>query len=341
MQGPEYQRPYLRHISAVLETHFPETRITQLDLKSIPSRSGRLRKMMGIYDLAFHSWVFGTRSIPAAGMHVNIAHGIDAGRFDALGSFSFGPGRLLKPDGKRVFDYVLTSGPWTAELAEEEVPAYQHRVLIVGDHRADRIRRLALDIKPCRKVLALNPDRPTIGISSTHGHGCLAKLLGSDILRILEDFKTSAQFIVFFHPFERIEQPSLYAAIQKYCSENQHAVLAMDGEAFDTHVAVCDAMIADIGSTSLYFSLLGKPMAFAALGMHPMLPHFPLMTLSHLVNEVSHTGDIGDFINGVVDGASWILSPPEHFIERLYPRGSNSSTLTREALAKILGSLNL
>jgi len=124
-----YQRPYLFRLANSIKT-FGNVEVRSFDVLEKTGFINRVLLTAKNHGVGFHSYPFRTERLPGTLHHSFISHGIDNGRYDELGSFCFGPGRMLGSGRKRLYDFILVSSAWSQEMAHIEVPEYDGRVLV-------------------------------------------------------------------------------------------------------------------------------------------------------------------------------------------------------------------
>ncbi len=334
-----YQRPYLVHLADSIKALYDNVEVRSFDLREEPRKIKRLALMAQNHGIGFHAYPFRTETFPATMHHVYVMHGLDNGRYDKLGSFSFGAGRVLGKSRKRLYDFLLVSSPWSRELAHLVVPEYTGKVLVTGDWRADAI--LCASNSPARnRAIIRIPERVSVvGIVSSHGTSSTLRQFGHQLIDTITSCHKNTVFMIFFHPYERIEQPELFESLQRYCQDHKNVRIVSDNQ-FEASLAACDLLISDYGSTSIYFSLLGRPIVFLPFDESLMLANFPTMTLRQQVQTAPSLTDSIPFIEEVNGrGNNRLLCPPQWFIQQLYPDGSNFSALSKKALETIFSSI--
>jgi len=328
-----YQRPYLFHLANSIKA-LGKVEVRNIDISEEIGLIKRSLLAARNHGVAFHSFPFHTGRYPGTLHHVFISHGIDSGRYDELGSFCFGAGRMLGTDKNKKYDFILVSSAWSQEMAHIEVPEYDGRVLVVGDWRADAVIRAGSNPVETRALLGVPDGVAVVGIVTSHGSHSTFRRFGHQLLDTIISCPDNVIFMIFFHEYERVAQPDLFEAVQQYCKANKNVRIAAD-ELFETSVAACDLLISDYGSTSLYYSLLGRPMAFLPFDESFMLPDFPTMTLRPHVHAIRTLADAVPLIHEVTDSNNDLLRPPQWFIQRLYPKGDNFSELSKKALETV------
>ena len=224
-------------------------------------------------------------------------------------------------------------------MAHLEVPEYDGRVLVAGDWRADAVRCAGRSPADNRTLLGIPDGVKVVGIVTSHGGRSTVGQFGYQLLETIISCRDNAFFLIFFHEYERVAQQELFEAVQRHCKAN-HNVRIVSDEGFEASLAACDLLISDYGSTSLYYSLLGRPMVFLPFDESFMLPAFPTMTLRKHVHTVLSLADSVPLINEVVGSSSKLLRPPPWFIERLYPQGGRFQELSKKALKTVFSSMS-
>lgn len=334
-----YQRPYLFHLDNSIKALDANIEVRSFDIREVPKKIRRVTLMAHNHGVGFHACPFRTEDFPGTLHHVLIQHGLTAGRYDELGSFSYGSGRLLGKHRKRLYDFILIPSPWDRELIHIETPEYTDRVLMAGDWRADAILCAARNPIGNRIFLGILEGVPVVGIASSHGVHSTLRQFGNQLFDTIRTFQKDVIFMIFFHEYERVAQKDLFESVSLYCDTHKNVLIVPD-EKFDASLAACDLLISDYGSTSLYFSLLGRPLVFLPFDESFMLPDFPTMILRQQVQTSSSLADSVLFIEEVVraQNDNHLLRPPEWFIQRLYPHGINYPEFSQKALQTIFSS---
>ena len=334
-----YQRPYLLHLAESMKA-VGNVQVRTYDVLKQRESGFVKRKLNEVrnHGIGFHSFPFHTRQFPGTLHHVLVNHGLDSGKYDGLGSFCFGPGRTLDKNRRRLYDFLLAASPWSLALACDEVPEYRGRVLHCGDWRADAV--ISAGREPARRRAALDipAQANVVGIGSTHGRYSTFHRYGNQLFELLAAGGDETVFVIFFHEYERAQQKDLYDALCRYCRQNRR-VRIVANEEFEPSLAACDLLISDAGSTSLYYALLGRPMAYLPLDHTSMLPDYPIMTLYPHVHNVDSLMDSAPLIRALHSSSGSLLSPPDWFIERLYPKGSNFADLSQQALRTLFATI--
>jgi hypothetical protein len=274
------------------------------------------------HGIAFQSQPFLTRMFPATRSHVLVVHGLDNGRRDDLGSFSFGAGRTLSKTGERLFSSFLVNTPWSVEAATAEVPLYASRIFVQGDWRVDALREFAKRKDLIDNYFGLKPNLATIGLYTTHGEGSAFRWLSKDLIRVLTELSRSTNVMMFFHPLERQNQPDLFLKVRNLCAQNKR-IRIIEKDEIEQGLSACQLLVGDMSSLSLYFSILSRPILFTPFEKSQLTPGFPGEALAHESTMLTAADELIDMIKANIFGSASdrLPIPSLEFRERLYPSG--------------------
>ncbi len=201
-----YQRPYLLHLAESMKA-LGNVQVRSYDMlnKDESYLSRKLNEARN-HGIGFHAFPFHTRKFPGTLHHVLVKHGLDSGKYDGLGTYCYGPGRTLDKRGRRLYDFILTSSPWTQALGIEEVPAYRERLLLCGDWRADAVISAGREPARQRAALGIPAQANVVGIGSTHGPASAFHRYGDQLFELIAASGDETVFLIFFHEYERAQQ---------------------------------------------------------------------------------------------------------------------------------------
>ncbi|MDB4528360.1 CDP-glycerol glycerophosphotransferase family protein [Pseudomonadales bacterium] len=333
----DYQKPYLINFEKTIEA-MGDVKFCSIDIAGEKQLAKRVFLTAKNHGVGFHACPFRTGRFPGTLSHILVSHGLDGGRYDSLGSFGFGSGRVLGRKSQRLYDFLLVASPWSQELAYREVAEYSGRVLVTGDWRADAIIDAAHAPVENRASLKIKIGNTVVGIASSHGPHSAFRKFGHQLIETLSAFGDDVSFLIFFHEYEAIFQKPLFELVREHCKNNMNCQI-VPVKRFEQALVVCDLLISDYGGTSLYYSLLGRPLLFLPFDESFMLEDFPTMTLKQCVKTVPSLLDAIPYIGKACEPKNNILSPPDWFIQRLYPAKSEFSLLSKKALERVFSDI--
>lgn len=329
-----YQRSYIESLLAIAEG-LPVLNCSRIISGSAQSLSLPFRQKASNYDYILHSHPFQTEPFYQQDIrHILVLHGPHAGFFDELGSYSFGRGRLLTREGRRIYDRLWVTSAWDRELAENEVPEYIGRADVIGCQRRDRIFSLEAARPSTRESIGLATHEKLVLIASTHSG---KTLLGEhfDLLTgLISTEIPNTKYHVIIHPFASKNHPGKLEKILSICAESRGRVQMANQSQLEESLVAADLMISDHGSLSLYYAALNRPLAFVPLKSN-LLPESPLRTVYQDSRHVSDAHEAEALVRSLHAGAD-DSGLPEQVLRRLRLEAGRFPELSEKALSSLV-----
>ena len=246
--------------------------------------------------------VFGTHyhaaRFPREVPKIQIGHGLTGGKVDQKYGevFRFGRPFVVHPDGEPIYDTLCVASHHEARRALDLVPELEGRIAVVGNIAADEL--LALDGRrdEVRKALGFGAAETTVALISTWGPESLAETIGHDLLTeaLAIQARSSHRFVALLHPhlWGREHQPAEPWDDRLLELARKGLMVRKPMEPLAPYLAAADVAIADHGSVTASYALLGRPLAMSPFSPGAVTDDSPVTVLRSVCPQLAQPADL-------------------------------------------------